>query len=75
MAATAEPVSSKAVGFDQALNNDKTAARGGRGLDVLRAEVAWVSLLAKNGFEFHPFPALTTSTGDGARAERPEDAE
>lgn len=37
------------VAFDQALNNYKTAAQGGQGPDVFRAEVAWVSQLAKNG--------------------------
>lgn len=36
------------VAFDQALNNYKTAAQGGQGPDVFRAEVAWVSQLAKN---------------------------
>ncbi|MDR7303811.1 extracellular solute-binding protein [Haloactinomyces albus] len=37
------------VAFDQALNNFKTAAQGGQGPDVLRAEVAWVAQLANNG--------------------------
>ncbi len=37
------------VAFDQALPNYKTAAQGGQGPDVLRAEVAWVAQLAKNG--------------------------
>jgi arabinogalactan oligomer/maltooligosaccharide transport system substrate-binding protein len=37
------------VSFDQALNNYKTAAQSGQGPDVLRAEVAWVPQLAKNG--------------------------
>ena len=42
-------VSVEQVAFDQALNNYKTAAQGGQGPDVFRAEVAWVSQLAKNG--------------------------
>lgn len=33
--------------FDGALNNYKTAAQGGQGPDVFRAEVAWVPQLAK----------------------------
>ncbi|MDX8051354.1 extracellular solute-binding protein [Lentzea sp. BCCO 10_0798] len=33
--------------FDGALNNYKTAAQGGQGPDVFRAEVAWVPSLAK----------------------------
>jgi arabinogalactan oligomer/maltooligosaccharide transport system substrate-binding protein len=37
------------VAFDQALNNFKTAAQGGQGPDVFRADVAWVAGLAENG--------------------------
>ncbi|MFC7344118.1 extracellular solute-binding protein [Saccharopolyspora griseoalba] len=37
------------VSFDQALNNYKTAAQGGRGPDVLRADVGWVAQLAEAG--------------------------
>ncbi|WP_199441066.1 extracellular solute-binding protein [Umezawaea beigongshangensis] len=42
-------VTTETVAFDQGLNNYKTAAQGGRGPDVFRAEVAWVAQLAKNG--------------------------
>ncbi|GGP35642.1 extracellular solute-binding protein [Saccharothrix coeruleofusca] len=42
-------VKTETVAFDQALNNYKTAAQGGQGPDVFRAEVAWVPQLAKNG--------------------------
>ncbi|WP_308258444.1 extracellular solute-binding protein [Saccharothrix obliqua] len=38
------------VAFDAALNNFKTAAQGGQGPDVFRAEVAWVAQLAKLGY-------------------------
>lgn len=37
------------VAFDQALNNFKTAAQGGQGPDVLRADVGWVAQLAQAG--------------------------
>jgi arabinogalactan oligomer/maltooligosaccharide transport system substrate-binding protein len=37
------------VAFDQALNNYKTAAQGGQGPDVLRADVGWVAQLAQAG--------------------------
>ncbi|MGW1679013.1 extracellular solute-binding protein [Saccharopolyspora sp. NPDC002376] len=37
------------VSFDQTLNNYKTAAQGGQGPDVLRADVGWVAQLAKAG--------------------------
>ncbi|GAA4614065.1 maltose/maltodextrin ABC transporter substrate-binding protein MalE [Saccharopolyspora hordei] len=37
------------VSFDQALNNYKTAAQGGQGPDVLRADVGWVAQLAQAG--------------------------
>ncbi|GAA2339906.1 extracellular solute-binding protein [Saccharopolyspora halophila] len=37
------------VSFDQALNNYKTAAQGGQGPDVLRADVGWISQLAEAG--------------------------
>lgn len=37
------------VAFDQALNNYKTAAQGGQGPDVLRADVGWVPQLAAAG--------------------------
>ncbi|MFI9810511.1 extracellular solute-binding protein [Saccharothrix variisporea] len=40
-------VKTETVAFDQALNNYKTAAQGGQGPDVFRAEVAWVPQLAK----------------------------
>ena len=43
-------VKTETVAFDQALNNYKTAAQGGQGPDVFRAEVAWVSQLAKLGY-------------------------
>ncbi|RKT52195.1 extracellular solute-binding protein [Saccharothrix australiensis] len=43
-------VRTEVVAFDQALNNYKTAAQGGQGPDVLRAEVAWVPQLAKLGY-------------------------
>lgn len=36
--------------FDTALANYKTAAQGGQGPDVFRAEVAWVPQLAKLGY-------------------------
>ncbi|MDA3626840.1 extracellular solute-binding protein [Saccharopolyspora sp. WRP15-2] len=39
----------EAVSFDQTLNNYKTAAQGGQGPDVLRADVGWVAQLAKAG--------------------------
>ncbi|RRO14910.1 extracellular solute-binding protein [Saccharopolyspora rhizosphaerae] len=39
----------ESVSFDQALNNYKTAAQGGQGPDVLRADVGWVSQLAQAG--------------------------
>lgn len=39
----------ESVAFDQALNNYKTAAQGGQGPDVLRADVGWVSQLAQAG--------------------------
>ncbi|MBF6507715.1 extracellular solute-binding protein [Nocardia farcinica] len=39
----------EAVSFDQALNNYKTAAQGGQGPDVLRADVGWVAQLAQAG--------------------------
>jgi arabinogalactan oligomer/maltooligosaccharide transport system substrate-binding protein len=42
-------VKTETVAFDAALNNYKTAAQGGQGPDVFRAEVAWVPQLAKNG--------------------------
>jgi arabinogalactan oligomer/maltooligosaccharide transport system substrate-binding protein len=41
-------VKTETVAFDAALNNYKTAAQGGQGPDVFRAEVAWVPQLAKN---------------------------
>lgn len=37
------------VAFDQARNNFKTAAQGGQGPDVMRAEVAWVAEFADAG--------------------------
>ncbi|MBA8825596.1 arabinogalactan oligomer/maltooligosaccharide transport system substrate-binding protein [Saccharopolyspora lacisalsi] len=37
------------VAYDQALNNFKTAAQGGNGPDVLRADVGWVAQLAQGG--------------------------
>ncbi len=43
-------VKTETVAFDQALNNYKTAAQGGQGPDVFRAEVAWVPQLAKLGY-------------------------
>ncbi|NUT49648.1 MAG: extracellular solute-binding protein, partial [Saccharothrix sp.] len=43
-------VKTETVAFDQALNNYRTAAQGGQGPDVFRAEVAWVSQLAKLGY-------------------------
>ncbi|MEV0680834.1 extracellular solute-binding protein [Actinosynnema sp. NPDC050436] len=43
-------VRTEVVAFDQALNNYKTAAQGGQGPDVFRAEVAWVPQLAKLGY-------------------------
>ncbi|MEV1117057.1 extracellular solute-binding protein [Actinosynnema sp. NPDC049800] len=43
-------VKTETVPFDAALNNYKTAAQGGQGPDVFRAEVAWVSQLAKLGY-------------------------
>ncbi|MEU4801086.1 extracellular solute-binding protein [Actinosynnema sp. NPDC023587] len=43
-------VKTETVPFDLALNNYKTAAQGGQGPDVLRAEVAWVPQLAKLGY-------------------------
>ncbi|WP_433267622.1 extracellular solute-binding protein [Actinosynnema sp. CS-041913] len=43
-------VNTEVVAFDQALNNYKTAAQGGQGPDVFRAEVAWVPQLAKLGY-------------------------
>lgn len=39
----------ESVAFDQALNNYKTAAQGGNGPDVLRADVGWVAQLAAAG--------------------------
>lgn len=39
----------ESVSFDQALNDYKTAAQGGSGPDVLRADVGWVAQLAKAG--------------------------
>ncbi|WP_447005309.1 extracellular solute-binding protein [Saccharothrix isguenensis] len=43
-------VKTETVAFDQALNNYRTAAQGGQGPDVFRAEVAWVPQLAKLGY-------------------------
>ncbi|MFC5054621.1 extracellular solute-binding protein [Saccharothrix xinjiangensis] len=43
-------VKAETVAFDQALNNYRTAAQGGQGPDVFRAEVAWVPQLAKLGY-------------------------
>ncbi|XVS64863.1 extracellular solute-binding protein [Actinosynnema sp. CA-299493] len=43
-------VKTETVPFDAALNNYRTAAQGGQGPDVFRAEVAWVSQLAKLGY-------------------------
>ncbi|CCH27715.1 extracellular solute-binding protein [Actinosynnema sp. NPDC047251] len=43
-------VNTETVAFDLALNNYKTAAQGGQGPDVFRAEVAWVPQLAKLGY-------------------------
>ena len=37
-------VKTETVPFDAALNNYRTAAQGGQGPDVFRAEVAWVPL-------------------------------
>lgn len=43
-------VKTETVPFDAALNNYRTAAQGGQGPDVFRAEVAWVPQLAKLGY-------------------------
>jgi len=43
-------VRTEVVAFDLALNNFKTAAQGGQGPDVFRAEVAWVPQLAQLGY-------------------------
>ncbi|MCI2421260.1 extracellular solute-binding protein [Saccharopolyspora sp. K220] len=53
------------VAFDQALNNYKTAAQGGQGPDVLRADVGWVAQLAQAGL-IHDLSntPLATDTGD-----------
>ncbi|GAA0540182.1 extracellular solute-binding protein [Saccharopolyspora thermophila] len=53
------------VAFDQALNNYKTAAQGGRGPDVLRADVGWIAQLAQAGLiqDLSDTP-LATDTGD-----------
>lgn len=42
-------VKDEVVSFDQALNNFKTAAQGGNGPDVLRADIGWIPGLAKAG--------------------------
>jgi arabinogalactan oligomer / maltooligosaccharide transport system substrate-binding protein len=58
-------VSVETVSFDQALNNYKTAAQSGQGPDVLRAEVAWVPQLARNGLIVDlAETSLNTSAGD-----------
>ncbi|QUH01218.1 extracellular solute-binding protein [Saccharopolyspora erythraea] len=58
-------VAVEAVSFDQALNNYKTAAQGGQGPDVLRADVGWVAQLARAGLiqDLSGTP-LGTDTGD-----------
>ncbi|MGW5643979.1 extracellular solute-binding protein [Saccharopolyspora sp. NPDC003752] len=55
----------EAVAFDQALNNYKTAAQGGQGPDVLRADVGWVAQLAQAGLiqDLSGTP-LAADTGD-----------
>ncbi|GAA4834083.1 extracellular solute-binding protein [Saccharopolyspora rosea] len=53
----------EAVAFDQALNDFKTAAQGGQGADVLRADVGWVAQLARAGVirDLSGTPAADTS--------------
>lgn len=58
-------VKTETVAFDQALNNYRTAAQGGQGPDVFRAEVAWVPQLAKLGYVVDlTGTELATDTGD-----------
>ncbi|GAA2799490.1 extracellular solute-binding protein [Saccharopolyspora taberi] len=58
-------VAVETVSFDQALNNYKTAAQGGQGPDVLRADVGWVAQLAQAGLvqDLSGTP-LAADTGD-----------